>query len=42
MMQIDMDKNLLDLLRSQYEVLHTQDLNESVSFVEDVLARGFI
>ncbi len=30
---------LLDLLRSQYEALHTQNLNESVSFVEDVLAR---
>lgn len=30
---------ILDLLRSQYDVLHTQDLEESVSFAEDVLAR---
>ena len=31
--------SLLTLLRAQYEVLHTQNLDESVSFAEDVLAR---
>lgn len=30
---------ILDLLRSQYDILHTQNLDESVSFAEDVLAR---
>ncbi len=32
--------NLLHLLRSQYEVLHTQDLDESVFFAEDVIKRN--
>ncbi|MDR2590523.1 MAG: DUF3791 domain-containing protein [Oscillospiraceae bacterium] len=30
---------IIDYLRSQYEVLHTQSLDESVLFAEDVLAR---
>ena len=28
-----------ELIRSQYEVLHTQDLDESVAFAEDILTR---
>ena len=32
-------KGLFDIIRSNYEVLHTQSLDESVVFVEDVLAR---
>ena len=31
--------NILELLRSQYEVLHTQSLDESISFAEDILSR---
>ena len=31
--------NIFNLLRSQYDVLHTQSLDESVSFVNDVLSR---
>ncbi|AEF84108.1 hypothetical protein TREPR_0413 [Treponema primitia ZAS-2] len=31
--------NINDLIRSQYEALHTQDLDESVSFAEDILTR---
>jgi hypothetical protein len=31
--------NINTLIRSQYETLHTQSLDESVSFAEDVLAR---
>ena len=30
---------IFDLLRSQYEVLHTQSLDESVLFAEDILTR---
>ena len=29
--------NLIDLIRSQYDVLHTQSLEESIKFVEDVV-----
>jgi len=32
-------KGLFDIIRSSYEVLHTQSLEESASFAEDVLAR---
>jgi len=31
--------NIIDLLRSQYEVLHTQSMYEGVIFAEDILAR---
>jgi hypothetical protein len=31
--------DLFDLLRSQYDTLHTQSLDESVSFAEDILSR---
>ena len=31
--------NVFELLRSQYDTLHTQSLDESVSFAEDVLSR---
>ena len=31
--------NIFNLLRSQYDTLHTQSLDESVSFAEDVLSR---
>jgi hypothetical protein len=31
--------NINGLIRSQYEALHTQDLDESASFAEDILAR---
>ena len=31
-------KGLLDLIRDNYPTLHTQSLEESVSFAEDVLA----
>ena len=30
---------LMNLVRSNYRTLHTQSLDESVEFVEDVLAR---
>jgi hypothetical protein len=29
--------DVCNLIRSQYETLHTQSLNESISFAEDVL-----
>ncbi|MGB8454822.1 MAG: DUF3791 domain-containing protein [Anaerocolumna sp.] len=32
-------KGILSLLRSQYQALHTQSLEESIYFVEDVLRR---
>ena len=31
--------NIFILLRSQYDTLHTQSLEESVSFAEDVLSK---
>ena len=31
--------NVFNLLRSQYDTLHTQSLDERVSFAEDVLSR---
>ena len=31
--------NVFNLLRSQYDTLHTQSLEESISFAEDVLSR---
>jgi len=31
--------NIIELLRSQYEVLHTQSIDEGVFFAEDILAR---
>ena len=31
--------NVFNLLRSQYDTLHTQSLDESVSFAEDILSR---
>jgi hypothetical protein len=30
---------IIDLLRSQYEVLHTQSMDEGVLFAEDILVR---
>ena len=32
-------KGLFDIIRANYEVLHTQSLEESASFAEDILAR---
>ena len=32
-------KNIYNLLRSQYEVLHTLDFDESLEFVEDYLCK---
>lgn len=32
-------KGIIPLLRSQYQALHTQSLEESIYFVEDVLRR---
>lgn len=32
--------NILSLIREEYEALHTQPLEETVSFVEDVMARN--
>ena len=32
--------NVFNLLRSQYDTLHTQSLDESISFAEDVLSRA--
>jgi hypothetical protein len=29
-----------ELIRSQYDVLHTQALDESIAFAEDILARA--
>ena len=37
--QIFKKHDMFSLLRSQYEVLHMLDLDESVGFAEDVLAR---
>jgi hypothetical protein len=31
--------DLIKLIRSQYEVLHTQSLEESIWFVEDIVRR---
>ena len=31
--------NVFNLIRSQYDTLHTQSLDESVSFAEDILSR---
>lgn len=31
--------NIIPLIREQYEALHTQALNETVDFVEDVMSR---
>jgi hypothetical protein len=31
--------NINGLIRSQYETLHTQSLDESISFAEDILNR---
>ena len=33
------ENNVIELLRSQYDVLHTQSLIESVIFAENILAR---
>jgi len=33
------ENSIIELLRSQYEVLHTQSMDEGVIFAEDVLAR---
>ena len=33
------ENNILILLRSQYDVLHTQSIDEGVIFAEDILAR---
>ena len=32
--------DIFNLLRSQYDTLHTQSLDESISFAEDVLSRA--
>ena len=31
--------DLIKLIRSQYDVLHTQSLEESIGFIEDVVRR---
>lgn len=31
--------NIIKLIRSQYDVLHTQSLEESINFVEDVVRK---
>ena len=31
--------NIINLIRSQYDVLHTHSLEESINFVEDVVRR---
>lgn len=31
--------NIIKLIKSQYDVLHTQSLDESINFVEDVVRR---
>ncbi|AOR24136.1 DUF3791 domain-containing protein [Clostridium taeniosporum] len=31
--------DIIKLIRSQYDVLHTQSLEESINFVEDVVRR---
>ena len=31
--------NIQDLIRDQYEALHTQPLEETIAFVEDVMKR---
>lgn len=31
--------DLIKLIRSQYDVLHTQSLEESIEFIEDVVRR---
>jgi len=33
------ENSIIDLLRSQYEALHTQSIDEGVLFAEDILAR---
>lgn len=33
------DNGIIELLRSQYKTLHTQSLEESIYFVEDILRR---
>jgi hypothetical protein len=33
---------ILNMIRSCYEMLHTQSLDESVAFAEDILARKMI
>lgn len=33
------NNGIIDLLRSQYKTLHTQSMEESIYFVEDILRR---
>lgn len=37
--ELFLDNGILSLLRTQYKALHTQSLEESIHFVEDVLRR---
>ncbi|MFV0343974.1 MAG: DUF3791 domain-containing protein [Anaerocolumna sp.] len=37
--ELFLDNGILFLLRTQYKALHTQSLEESIYFVEDVLRR---
>lgn len=37
--ELFLENGILALLRSQYQALHTQSLEESINFVEDVLRR---
>lgn len=37
--ELFLQNGIISLLRSQYEALHTQSLEESIYFVEDVLRR---
>lgn len=37
--ELFLENGILVLLRSQYKALHTQSLEESINFVEDVLRR---
>jgi hypothetical protein len=38
-LKLFIENKVNDLIRSHYEALHTQSLDESISFAEDVLER---
>jgi hypothetical protein len=37
-MSIFQERGILNLIRKNYNALHTQDLDESISFAEDILS----
>lgn len=41
-LQLFQKENIFNLLRSQYEVLHTMDLSEGTEFVESYLKRAVL